>query len=148
MSIQEQITSHMKAALKAGEKDRLELLRMLISDLKNAAESAGASLDEAGELAVLRKAAKMRREAAEAFRQGGREDLAGAEEQQAAWVDAYLPQQMDAAATETKVKELMAELGISERKDQGRFMKEWMARYRDVSDGKLVSAAFARALEG
>ncbi|HMQ21510.1 MAG TPA: GatB/YqeY domain-containing protein, partial [Planctomycetota bacterium] len=76
LTIQEQIQADMKSAMKAGEKDKLTLLRMVLADLKNASEAAGqAALDTEQELAVLRKAQKMRMDAIEAAKAAGRDSM-------------------------------------------------------------------------
>ncbi|MEZ5990644.1 MAG: GatB/YqeY domain-containing protein [Planctomycetota bacterium] len=143
--MQERITADMKAALKGGDKDRLSVLRMLLNDLKNEGDAKG-GLDEDGEVAVLRRAAKMRRDSIEQAEAAGRDDIASSERAELVVIEGYLPQLMDAAETEAKVADLLAELGITSRKEQGRFMKEWMARYKAVSDGKTVNACLGKLL--
>lgn len=147
MSLQERITTDMKAALRAGEKDKLTLLRMLIADLKNFAEAGGHSeLKEAREIDVLRKAHKMRLDSVASAKEAGRDEMAAKESQEAAWISGYLPQLMDESETREKVAALVAELGISDRKETGRFMKEWMARYKASSDGRIVQKALGEVL--
>lgn len=139
LTIQEQIQADMKSAMKAGEKDKLTLLRMVLADLKNASEAAGqAALDTEQELAVLRKAQKMRMDAIEAAKAAGRDSMSEQEAREAAWIAAYLPQQMDEATTRALASALLAELGVTEKKDVGRVMKEWMARHKATSDGRVV----------
>lgn len=145
--VQERLTADMKAALKAGEKERLGLLRMLINDLKNEQLSgADDELGEEQELAVLRRSAKMRREALEQARELGREEIAAKEERELGWIESYLPRVMGIEEVEARAAELIAELGIENRKETGRFMKEWMSRYRAVSDGKVVQQVLGRLL--
>ena len=140
-AIQARLTADMKTAMKAGEKDRLLLIRMLISDLKNEQMKLNhEDLTEDEEFAVLRRASKMRKDAAEQARNAGRTDTAEKEEAEIVWIEGYLPQQLDTAEIEAK------ELDIASRADQGRFMKEWMARYRAVSDGKIVNQVLGKLL--
>jgi len=146
--LQERLTADMKAAMKAGEKPRLGLIRMLINDLKNEqGRLLRDELSEDEEIAVLRKAAKMRKDAIDQARQVGREEAAANETRELEWIETYLPRQMSVEETEQMVKELLAELGIDSRKETGRFMKEWMARYKAVSDGKLVQQALGKLLD-
>lgn len=147
MSLQDKITTDMKAALRAGEKDKLTVLRMLIADLKNFREAGGHdALTEEQEISVLRKAQKMRQDSVNSAREVGREEMAAKEERESEWIAGYLPQLMDEAQTREKAAALLAELGIRERKDTGRFMKEWMSRYKAVSDGRLVQRALGELL--
>ncbi len=145
--LQTKLTADLKTALKAGEKQRLGVIRMVIADLTNEQIKLNRdTLEEAEEQAVLRRSAKMRREAAEAARQAGRTQTAEQEASEAAIVEAYLPQRLTEAEIEDKARALLAELGIDSRKEQGKFMKAWMERYRAVSDGKLVSQVLGRLL--
>ncbi|MFQ5504039.1 MAG: GatB/YqeY domain-containing protein [Planctomycetota bacterium] len=146
-STQKRLTEDMKTALRAGEKEKLTLLRMLINDLKNEQLSrTDDDLSEEQELAVLRRSAKMRREALEQARELGREEIASREERELGWIESYLPQVMDVEEVEARAAELIAELGIESRKETGRFMKEWMSRYRAVSDGKIVQQVLGKLL--
>lgn len=145
--LQERLTADMKSAMKAGEKDKLLLVRMLIADLKNEQVNANTDdLDAETEITVVRRASKVRRDEIETAREAGRDEALQKAERELAWIEEYLPQQMDAAEIEAKAKELLDELGITERKEQGRFMKEWMARYRAVSDGKTVNQVLGKLL--
>jgi uncharacterized protein YqeY len=138
----ERITADMKAALKAGDKPRLEVLRMLVSELKKKAIDAQVdSLAPADELAVLQKAVKTRADSVQQAEAAGRADVATRERAEIAVIEGYLPKQMTPAEVAAKVKALAAEIGWGGGKDTGRFMKEWMARYKGQADGKLVQEA-------
>jgi uncharacterized protein YqeY len=132
----------MKAALKAGDKPRLEVLRMLVSELKRRAIDAQVDeLAAADEIAVLQKAVKTRADSVAQADAAGRADIAARERAEITVIEAYLPQQMTAAEVATKAKALATEIGYAGAKDTGRFMKEWMARYKGLADGKLVQEA-------
>lgn len=138
----DKITADMKAAMKSGDKARLEVLRMLISDLKRKAIDIQVdALKDEDELAILQKAVKTRQDAVAQAKAAGRDEFAAKEQAEIDVIQGYLPQQMDAAATAAKVKALAAEIGYAGPKDTGRFMKEWMARYKGLADGKLVQDA-------
>lgn len=142
----ERITADMKAALKSGDKPRLEVLRMLVSELKKKAIDAQVdALPAADEVAVLQKAVKTRADSVAQADAAGRADIAARERAEITVIEGYLPQQMSAAEVGDKVKALAAELGYAGGKDTGRFMKEWMVRYKGLADGKLVQEAL-RAL--
>jgi uncharacterized protein YqeY len=145
--LQQRLSDDIKDAMRAKDKERLGLLRMLVNDLKQEQHRIGKDeLSETEEHGVLRKSAKMRQEAIESALEVGREDVATKERSELEIIESYLPQLMDAATTEAKVQELLSELGITERKEQGRFMKEWMSRYKAVSDGKLVNQVLGKLL--
>lgn len=144
--IQTKLVADMKEAMKAGDKDKLTLIRLLINDLKNAAEGNPDGLSEEQEIAVLRGSEKQRREAIEQADEVGRSDIADGERAELAIIVEYLPQLMDEAEVEAKASDLIAELGITESKQKGLFMKEWMSRYRATSDGKTVQKVLGRLL--
>lgn len=142
MSYLERLTGDMKAALKAAAKERLQVVRMLINDIREAQSKAGVdSLDEAQELAVLHKAVKTRRDSVEQAEKAGRQDVAERERAEIAIVQEYLPEMMSAEDVASKVKELASKIGYSGPKDTGRFMKEWMSRYKGLAEGRDVQAA-------
>ena len=136
----DKLTADMKAAMRAGEKDKLTVIRMLISELKKKAEVDGELKDEA-EVAVLHKAVKMRQDTIDQAKAAGRTEIAEKEQVEIEWVKAYLPKQMSADEVEAKVKEVAAAIGYEGGKDTGRFMKEWMSKYKGLADGKLVQQA-------
>lgn len=136
----EKLTADMKAAMRAGEKDKLTVVRMLISDIKKKAESDG-ELSDDDEAAILQKSVKMRSDTIEQAKAAGRDEIVAKEEVELVWVKAYLPQQMSAEEVDAKVKEVAAAIDYQGGKDTGRFMKEWMAKYKGLADGKLVQAA-------
>ena len=138
----ERLTTDMKAAMKGGDKPRLEVLRMLISDLKKKAIDAKVdNLPDDEEVAVLQKAVKTRGDSVAQAKAANRADIAQKEQFEIEVITSYLPQQMSAAEVADKVKALAAEIGYAGGKDTGRFMKEWMARYKGLADGKLVQEA-------
>ena len=136
----EKLTADMKAAMRAGEKDKLTVVRMLISEIKKKAEADG-DLSDDDEAAILQKSVKMRSDTIEQAKAAGRDEIVAKEEIELVWVKAYLPQQMSADEVAAKVKEVAAAIGYQGGQDTGLFMKEWMAKYKGLADGKLVQAA-------
>src|SRR5262245_45208658 len=134
------IQDDLKKAMKSGDKTTVSTLRMLLSALKYSAidEKREPSEDEAA--ALILKSVRSRKESIEAFRKGGREDLAEKEEAELKIVERYLPSQLQGSELERAVEALLAELGITEKKDLGRAMKEFMARHRGKADGKAVNS--------
>jgi uncharacterized protein YqeY len=132
----------MKAAMKAGDKPRLEVLRMLISELKKKAIDAKVdNLPDDEEAAVLQKAIKTRADSVSQAKAANRPEIAAKEQFEIDVITGYLPKQMDAAEVTARVKEIAAAIGYQGGKDTGRFMKEWMAKYKGLADGKLVQDA-------
>lgn len=138
MSILQQITEDMKQALKAQDKVRLNTLRLLLSQLKNARIDSGKELTPEEEIAVLLNAAKKRKESIEAFEAGKRPDLAEREREELAIIQQYLPQQLSDAEVEQKVAEVIASIGATSMKDMGRVMAEVMKTLKGRVDGKKI----------
>jgi len=136
------ITADMKAAMKSGDKPRLEVLRMLMSDLKKKAiDQQVDDLTDDEEVAILQRAVKTRADTVAQANAAGRTEIAAKEQIEIAVVQSYLPKQMAAAEVAEKVHALAKEIGYTGGKDMGRFMKEWMTRYKGLADGKLVQDA-------
>ena len=135
----ERLQSDMKEAMKSGEKERLGVIRMLIADIKKEPLNLGHEiLTEAEEENVIKRALKARRDTIDQAGKANRQDIVDKEKSEIRFVEVYLPKQMDEAEITAKAKEICAALGITQKKDLGRFMKEWQGKYKDVSDGKLV----------
>lgn len=141
----EKLSADMKAALRAKEAERLRVIRSLIHAIKQEQHArGGADLDDGAELAVLRKAAKSLREAIAQARERGRDDVATGLQAELAIVETYLPPRMSEAELDEKVRALAEEIGYQGPKDKGRFMKEWMARYKGLAEGGDVQRALDR----
>ena len=136
----ERIRTDMKAALKAGEKLRLAALRMTLAELHNAAIRKGDELDEGESLATIQKCVKKREEATAAFREGGREEQAAAEEAEAEVLRDYLPSRLSPEELEAAIDEAIASTGAAGKRDFGKVMQEIMGRHRGRVDGKEVQA--------
>jgi uncharacterized protein len=131
----------MTSAMKAGEKQRVGALRLVLSELQKAAKEGG---DD--ELAVLRRERKRRLDAAEQFRDGGRPELAQQEESEAKIIEGYLPAELDDAELDAIVAAAISETGASTPKDMGQVMKVVMAKSDGRADGKRASARVREAL--
>ena len=144
MAYLERLLGDMKSAMKAGEKDRVQVLRMLINSIKDQQSRRGPDdLDGSEELAVLQKAVKTRRDAVEQAEKVGRQDVAQRERAEIEIVQAYLPEMMSPEELTAKVRDLAAEVGYGGPKDTGRFMKEWMERYKGLAEGRDVQVALS-----
>lgn len=149
MSLQSRLEQDMKAAMKSGAKADLEVLRMLLSDVKNAAIAEGlerSGVDDGLVLKVLRRAVKTRLESAETYASAGRKDLEERERHQIMVVERYLPSEMSDAELAALVDVVATEQGAQDKKAMGAVMKEVLQRAEGRVDGKRASAAVARRL--
>ena len=135
--------------MKAREAERLGVLRMLKSALKNAAIEKGGmdfELSEPDALAIVRKELKKRQDSVESFTKGGRPELAAKETSEAAMLGVYLPQAMTAEELQALVAGAIADAGASSKKDMGAVMKLANERAAGRVDGRALSSAVSAAL--
>ena len=145
--IKEKLTEDMKSAMKSGDKLRLSVVRMLISELKNEKIAKGAELDEASERKVLSSYAKKRKEAMDAARVGGREEIAQREQAELDITMSYLPKQLSDDELRAVVKKHVDASGASGKDAFGVVMKQVMADVGGQADGKM-SSSLVRELLG
>jgi uncharacterized protein YqeY len=141
MTVTEQLRSDITGAMKAGEKDRVGALRLVLSELQKAEKEGG---DD--ELTVLRRERKRRLDAAAQFRDGGRPELADQEESEAELISGYLPAELTDNELDQMIAAAIAETGASSPKDMGQVMKAVMAASGGRADGKRTSARVREAL--
>ena len=122
MAIAEQIQTDVKTAMKAGERDRVSALRLVLSELQKAAKAG----EDSDEQAVLRRERKRRRESEAAYREAGRVDLADQEAFEAAMIENYLPAELTDAALEVLVDRAVAATGAAGPRDMGGVLTEIM----------------------
>lgn len=138
MSLLERVQADTTAAMKAGERERLTALRMLLAALQRVHKEGQGSEQE--EVAALQRERKRRLESATAYRDAGRDDLASAEEREAELIGAYLPEEMSDDELAAIVGDVVAETGAASPKEMGRVMSMVMPRVQGRADGKRVSA--------
>jgi uncharacterized protein len=141
MSVLEQVRSDTTAAMKAGEKERVGALRMIVNELQKAEKEGG---DD--EIAVLQRERKRRLESAEAYREAGRDDLAEGEEREAEIIEAYLPAQLSDEELRAIVGDVVAATGASSPREMGQVMSQVMPKVQGRADGKRVSAVVKELL--
>jgi uncharacterized protein YqeY len=142
----QRLQEDLKLAMKAGDKLSVSVLRMLLSALKYSAIDGKREPSEDEAAALIQKSIRSRKESIEAFRNGGRPELAEKEEAELKIVERYLPAQLEGVELERAVDSLLSEMNITQKKDMGPAMKEFMARHRGKADGKAVSALIASRL--
>ena len=143
----DKLKSDLTEAMRSGDRTRRDTIRMLLSQIQYARIELKRDLNDDDLIAVLRRAVKTRKDAAEQFEKGGHADRAATERAEIEVVERYLPAAMTAQETAAAVDALLEELAISEKKDMGRAMKEFMTRHRGRVDGKAINALIASRLK-
>jgi uncharacterized protein YqeY len=146
MSLKNQIIEDMKSAMKAGEKDRLKVVRLIMAAIKQVEVDTRLELDDAGVLAVLEKMVKQRRDSIEQFEKGGREDLAAIERTEIDVLQNYLPEQLSADEISALVDEVIAATGAAGIRDMGKVMGQIKAKAAGRADMGAVSATVKERL--
>jgi len=141
MTLVETVKRDVASAMRAGEKQRVGALRLVLSELQKAAKDG-----KSDELAVLRRERKRRLESAVAFRDAGRDELADGEEAEARIIEAYLPAELPDDDLRAIVAAAVAETGAQSPKEMGQVMNAAMAVVGTRADGKRVSALVREAL--
>lgn len=134
--LRQKLTDDMKTALKAGDKDRLGTIRLVISEMKklDVATATSKELDDAGIQALMGKMLKQRRDSIEQFEKGGRPDLAAKELAEITVIEAYLPKQMSDDEARAAVTVLIKEVGAAGPKDMGKVMGALKAKFTGQMD--------------
>jgi uncharacterized protein YqeY len=148
MSLKERITEDMKNAMRAKDAERLGTIRMLLAAMKQKEVDERVELDDAMVVAIVDKLIKQRKDAAQQYEAGQRQDLADKEKSEIVVLEAYLPQRLSADEVTAAVKAIVAELGASGPGDMGKVMGVVKQRLAGTADMGQVSAAVKAALAG
>ena len=140
MSLKAQITEDMKSAMKAGEKDRLKVVRLMLAAIKQVEVDTRTDLDDAAVLSVLDKMVKQRRDSVEQFEKGGRDDLAAIENAEIAILETYLPEQLSEEDLDAMINEAISATGAESIRDMGKVMGQIKARAAGRADMGAVGA--------
>jgi len=147
MSLQDQVTQQLKAAMKAKDSVALESLRAIKSTILLAQTQAGAQdLTSDDEIKLVQKLVKQRKDSAEIFRQQGREDLAEPEEAQIKIIEQFLPEQLDEESIAIIVDEIITQTNAEGMKDMGKVMGIASKQMAGKADGKTISAIVRKKL--
>jgi uncharacterized protein YqeY len=141
MSALEQAQADVRAAMKAGDRERVGALRLIVDSLQQ-----DAKLGDGDEVAVLQRERKKRLEAAQAYRDAGREEQADAETFEAGLIEAYLPEQLSDEELAEMVEAAIAETGATEQRQMGQVMGALMPKVGGRADGKRISTAVREQL--
>jgi uncharacterized protein len=139
MSLIERIEGELRTAMRARDSERTETLRLTLSSLRAAEKEVQRPLKEDEELHVLQRERKRRQEAAEAFRDGGREEQAAKEERELAVIQEFMPEPIGEEELERIIDDAIAETGATSLRDLGRVMADVMPQVAGRADGSAVS---------
>jgi hypothetical protein len=139
VSLIEEIEDELKDAMRARDADRRDALRLILNALKSSQKELQRPLSEEEELQVLQRERKRRLEAAEAFRSGGREEQALAEEHEREVLEEFMPEPLSEDEIDEIVDDVIAEVGATSMADLGRVMADVMPQIAGRADGSQVS---------
>ncbi|TYT26734.1 GatB/YqeY domain-containing protein [Luteimonas viscosa] len=148
MTLKQQLTEDMKAAMKGGQKERLGVIRLINAAIKQREVDERVELDDAAVLAVLEKMVKQRRDSVSQYEAASREDLASIERAEIVVIEAYLPAKLDEAAILAAIDATIADTGASGPADMGRLMGVLKPKLAGQADMGQVSALVKRKLAG
>jgi uncharacterized protein YqeY len=148
MSLKERITDDMKAAMRSGEKERLGVIRMITSAIKQREVDERISLDDSQVLVVLEKMIKQRKESLLQFQAGNRQDLADKETAEITLLQTYMPSQLSAAEIDTLIADAIAATGAASIKDMGKVMGIIKGKAQGRADMAMVGAKIKAKLGG
>jgi uncharacterized protein len=149
--MREKITADLKTAMKAGDRAKVDALRLINAGLKDKdieARGAGKTLSEDDVLALLQKMIKSRQESLDIYEKNNRPELADKERFEIAVISSYLPSQMSEAEVAEAIKAAVAELGATSIKDMGKVVAALKAKYAGRMDFGKASAVVKAALAG
>jgi hypothetical protein len=138
MSIKDQIKTDLIESQKAKEAEKVQVLRSLMSSIKNAEIDSKGELSEDDQIAVLRSEAKQRKDAIEQYQKGGREELAEKERREIEIIEKYLPKMMEEKEIEDEVNRIIEETGASDISDMGKVMGPVMSKLKGKAEGETV----------
>jgi uncharacterized protein YqeY len=140
MTLKAQISDDMKSAMKAGDKDRLKVVRLILAAIKQVEIDQRSELDDAAVLTVLDKMVKQRRDSVSQFTDGGRQDLADIEIAEIGVLEAYLPEQLAESELDEIIEQAIRESGAESIRDMGKVMGQIKARAAGQADMGAVGA--------
>jgi uncharacterized protein YqeY len=148
MSLKDRITEDMKTAMRAGEKERLATIRLILAGIKQREVDERITLDDSQVLSVLEKMIKQRKEAISQFEAGGRADLVAKEAAEITVLQTYLPEQLSEAQLDALIAEAIASTGAATIKDMGKVMGIVKAKAQGRADMAAVGARIKQKLGG
>ena len=148
MALVDRLREDLNQALRKGDKTRLSVIRLLISNINNAQIAKGAPVDDGDVVAVMNKQARQHRESIDAFRKGNRPDLTAKEEAEMAILLEYLPQQMSREEIVAVARKVIEEVGASGPGEKGKVMSKLMPQLKGKAPGAEINAVVMELLAG
>ena len=148
MALVDRLREDLNQALRKGDKTRLSVIRLLISNINNAQIAKGAPVDDGDVVAVMNKQARQHRESIDAFRKGNRPDLTAKEEAELAVLMEYLPQQMSRDEIVAVARKVIEEVGASSPGEKGKVMSKLMPQLKGKAPGAEINAVVTELLAG
>jgi uncharacterized protein YqeY len=144
--LKDNLNSDLKQALRAGDKVKLSVIRLVMSAINYAEIAKQAKLEDGDVLGIISKEAKQREESIAAFKQGNRPDLVAKEEAELAVLKGYLPQQASREDIVAEAKKVIAEVGAAGARDKGKVMPKLIATFKGRADGRLINEVVTELL--
>ncbi len=139
MTLKEQLRTDMASAIKQGDTQTRDVMRLLLAAVKQTEVDDQLTLDDAGVVGVLTKQAKQRRESIADYEKAGRADLVAQEQVELAIIEKYLPQLMSRDEVKAIAAQIIAELGVTDAKGMGQVMGKLMPKVKGKADGRIVN---------
>jgi hypothetical protein len=139
MDLKEKLRTDMATAMRDGDNDKRNTLRMLLAAVKQVEVDSQKTLDDAGVQSVLNKQAKQRRESIVDYEKAGRAELAANEQMELTIIERYLPQMMGKEEVAAIAKQIIADLGVTDMKGMGQVMGRLMPQLKGQADGRIVN---------
>ena len=137
--LKEKLDEDLKAAMRAGDRSRVSIIRLVRAGIKNAEVAKGATLDESGVISVITKEIREHRDSLAEFKKANRTDLTKKNEEELEILLEYLPQQMSREEIAAAAQEVIAQIGARGTADKGKVMPVLMAQLRGKADGRDVN---------
>jgi len=144
--LKQKLTDELKQAMRAGDKTRCSVIRLVIAAVNNAEKARQADLEDGDILGIIAKEVRQRHESIEAFKQGNRQDLIVQEEAELAILQEYLPQQMTREEIIVEVRRVIEEVGAQGPSDKGKVMPKIIAQLKGKADGRDINAVVTELL--
>ena len=138
-SLKEKLAGDLKQAMKSGDITRRNVIRLVMSAIKNAEIAKHGELAEPDVIGVLVKEARQRQESIDAFKQGNRQDLVAQEEAELAIIGEYLPQQASREEIVAAAQQIIADVGAEGPRDKGKVMPRLIAQFKGKADGREIN---------
>jgi uncharacterized protein YqeY len=144
--LQQKLTDDLKQAMKAGDRVKRSVIRLVMAAVKNAEIAKQKALEDADILGVIAKEIRQRKESIEAFKEGNRPELAANEEAEMAILEAYMPAQMSRDEIVDAARQVIKEVGAESIRDKGKVMPQLIAKLKGKADGREINEVVTELL--